>query len=147
MSCSKSKNLGLFAVGFTVFAFVAAQGCSNSDDTQASPPSAGSAGKAGGTVSEAGTGDVSEAGSGNDTSNGGSGNTGNEAGSGNVGNEAGAGAGAGGEGGGPASCTGPDGCYLCAPTTSAEFENGCVTGGCPDSFTDTLSKKSLVGTL
>jgi hypothetical protein len=144
MSLLKSKNLGLFAVGIAVFTLAAAQGCSSSDTqvTPASAGSAGSAGKAGGTVSEAGAAGVAEGGSGNSTSNGGSGNTGN------TGNEAGAGgeAGVGGEAGAP-TCTGPDGCYLCAPTTTTEFENGCVTGGCPDSFTDTLSKASLVGTL
>ncbi len=145
MSSLKLNKLGFLIAGASLLALVAAQGCSSDDDSQAMP-----------TAGSAGTGKA-----GNGNGEGGSGDTNGEGGSGNVGNtsngggnsDAGTGpsseAGNGGEAGGmpAAGCTDATGCYTCTPTNSAQFENKCVTGGCPDTFTDPLSKKALVGTL
>lgn len=144
MSSFKLNKLGFTVAGAALLALAVTQGCSSGDDSQAAP-SGGSAGKAG-----SGNAGKGEGGSGDTTGEGGSGNVGNsssggDAGTGNVSNEAGAGGEAGGMTG--PSCTGANGCYSCAPTTSIQFENGCVAGGCPDTFTDKLSKIALVGTL
>ena len=142
MSSFKFNKLGFMVAGAALLALAAAQGCGSDDDTQAQP-SGGSAGAAGkgnaGKGGDSGAGDTSsEAGSGNtgNTSSGGDAGSGNEAGN-------------GGEAGGTVgpTCTGANGCYSCAPTTSTQFENYCVTGGCPDTFTDKLSKIALVNTL
>jgi hypothetical protein len=142
MSFFKLNKLGFMVASAALLALAATQGCSSDDDSQAAP-SGGSSGKAG-------SGNAGKA-----NGEGGSGDTNGEGGSGNVGNssssDAGTGgsmdAGAGGEAGGGNNCTGADGCYSCTPSTSLQFENGCVAGGCPDTFTDHLSKIALVGTL
>jgi hypothetical protein len=139
MSSLKLNKLGFLIAGASLLAIVVAQGCSNSDDTQAAPTagSPGTAGKAGN--GEGGSGDTGNG-------EGGAGNTGNTGNTEGGASEAGSG-GEGGEAGAAPTCTDATGCYLCAPTNSTQFENGCVTGGCPDTFTDVLSKKALVGTL
>ncbi len=149
MSSFKLNKLGFMVAGAALLALAVTQGCSSDDDSQAAP-SGGSAGTAGKGSAGKGSG---EGGSGDNTGEGGSGNVGNtssggDAGGGNVGN-VGNEAGNGGEAGAPVgpSCTGANGCYSCAPTTSIQFENGCVAGGCPDTFTDKLSKIAQVGTL
>jgi len=141
MSFFKLNKLGFMVAGAALLALAVTQGCSSDDDSQATP-SGGSAGMAG----KSGSGN-GEGGSGNNTGEGGSGDTGNTGGVGDSGS-GNTDAGAGGEAGGPGgNCTGADGCYSCTPTTSLQFENGCVAGGCPDTFTDKLSKIALVGTL
>jgi hypothetical protein len=148
MSRFSTKKLSFLAAGISV-AVLVAQGCSSSDDSQATPPSAGAGGGHAGSTGKSGSG------------NGGSGNTGNTGNTGNVGNDnAGAGgaqtnpggeAGAAGEAGAPPvnpACVDATGCYSCAPKTSIEFLNACVTGGCPAHFDNgTLTKLNLVGTL
>ncbi|MEO7033028.1 MAG: hypothetical protein ABI548_04245 [Polyangiaceae bacterium] len=160
MSFFKFNKLGFMVAGAALLAFAVTQGCSSDDDSQAMPGggagSAGTAGKSGSGNGESGSVN-GEGGSGDSTGEGGSGNVGNstsnggDAGSGNVGNVGNVGneAGTGGEAGGAVgpSCTAASGCYSCAPTNSIQFENGCVTGGCPDTFTDKLSKIAVVGTL
>ncbi|MEP7050716.1 MAG: hypothetical protein ABJB12_10200 [Pseudomonadota bacterium] len=154
MSSFKLNKLGFMVASAALLALAAAQGCSSGDDSQAAP-NGGAAGKAG--SGNAGSGNAGktngEGGSGDTTGEGGSGNVGNssngDAGSGNTGNTGNTEAGAGGEAGtgNTAQCTGADGCYSCTPATSIQFENGCVAGGCPDTFKDTLSKIDLVGKL
>ena len=146
MSSFKFNKLGFMVAGAALLALAVTQGCSSDDDSQAAPSggAAGSAGKGNaGKGGDSGAGDTSsEAGSGN-TGNTGNTSAGGDSGSGNT--EAGAGGEAGGSVG--PNCTGANGCYSCAPTTSIQFENGCVAGGCPDTFTDKLSKIAVVGTL
>jgi hypothetical protein len=147
MSLLKAKKLGLLAASVGLLAMVAAQGCGDSSDGQASPTAGapaggksgagtggkGSAGSAGKNSSGGKGGDTSEGGSGNETSMGGDSNPGE--------------GGMGGEGPGP-NCDGPDGCYSCTPTTNTQFLNHCVEGGCPATFDNTtLTKLNLVGTL
>jgi len=149
MSSFKFNKLGFMVAGAALIALAATQGCSSDDDSQAAP-SGGSAGASG--KGNAGKGGDSGAGeTGNEGGSANVGNTGNggDAGGGNVGNTGNTDAGAGGEAGngnGPG-CTDATGCYTCAPTNSIQFENACVTGGCPDTFTDKLSKIAKVGTL
>jgi hypothetical protein len=151
MSRFNAKKLGFFAAGITV-ALLVAQGCSSSDDSQATPPAAGAGG------GHAGSGGKSGAGAGNGESgatnnNGGSGNTGNTGNTegGVAGSDNNDAAGAGGEAGTPPvnpSCVDATGCYSCAPKTNDQFLNQCVAGGCPAHFDNTtLTKLNLVGTL
>jgi len=127
MSPLKSKKLGFSAAVVVVLGLALAQGCSSSDDSSQATPTAGT--NAGGTSSHAGTtgnGGSSTAGKGG-TGTGTGGTTSPTAGTGGA-----AGSpdmGTAGEGG-AIDCNGPDGCYNCAPTTTVQFLNHCVAGGC-----------------
>ena len=140
MSSFKLNKLGFMVAGAALLALAVTQGCGSSDDSQSTPSGGAGSGSAGKTNGEGGAGDT--------TGEGGSANVGNSSNS-DAGTGGSTDAGAGGEAGGgnTTQCTGANGCYSCAPTTSTQFENGCVAGGCPDTFTDKLSKIAVVGTL
>ena len=157
MSTPKNNRLGFLAAGVTLVAILAAQGCSSSDDSsgQAMPtagkPStggsssstAGSGGKSGGSSSTAGSAGKPSTGGGSSEAGAGSGGTSSVAGDTGAGGEAGSTGEA-----GAGSCDGPNGCYNCAPITTPQYANHCVTGGCPATFDNsTLSQIAKVGTL
>ncbi|HTA89565.1 MAG TPA: hypothetical protein VK745_08315 [Polyangiaceae bacterium] len=125
MSLLKSKKLGFSALTLVVLALAAAQGCSSSDDSGQATPTAGTssggASASAGTSSTAGKGGSGTAGTGTGGSSAAGTGAGGSAGSTTMG-EAGE--------GGAADCSGPDGCYNCAPTNDTQFLNHCVAGGC-----------------
>ena len=152
MSRFNAKKLGFLAAGITTLALFAVQGCSSSDDSQATPPTAGAGGGHAGSAGKSGAGaGNSDAGATNN--NGGSGNTGNtDAGAGGTGDVTGGDAGAAGTPPVDPGCVGADGCFAvsttCVPKGSSQFLNACVAGGCPAHFDNsTLTKLNLVGTL
>jgi hypothetical protein len=127
MSPLKSKKFGFSAAAIIVFGLALSQGCSSSDDSQAAPTAGTSSGGTGGHAGTAtgGSGTAGHAGTGTGGSStgatGGTGGTGGAGGSPDMGMA--------GEGG-AADCSGPDGCYDCAPSTTTQFLNHCVAGGC-----------------
>ncbi|HEY2405000.1 MAG TPA: hypothetical protein VGI10_03310 [Polyangiaceae bacterium] len=120
MSSYQFKRASLLAVGAVVCAVFAAQGCGSDNTSQVTPPSAGGSAGSGtsGSAGSAGSGTSGTGGEAGDSAGGSSG-------SGTAGSSGSAGTGG-------QNCSGPKGCYTCAPTdnNNDQFHNHCTVGGC-----------------